>query len=190
MRAQEAFDELVDGGVWPLLLTHDFKRSKYTFHRRDGANWQAINLQKSTYSSAERVRFTVNLGVAVDRLRTGSYDWPAGRRPAEARCHFRVRAGQLLNERDTWWDISADSNVASLAETIGLVLTLYALPWLEAHSTDESLLAISRDPEALRDLRGNDSLRWLSKLMGQLGELEARRTVDAESARRHAARIA
>jgi hypothetical protein len=69
------------------------------------------------------------------------------------------------------------------------VLTLYACPWLDAHSTDGGLLAIARDPQALRELRGSDSLRWLSKLMGQLGELDARRTVDAESASRHAARL-
>lgn len=190
MRAQEAFDELVDGGVWPVLRVHGFLRSRSTFHRKVGANWQVINLQKSSYSSAQSVRFTANLGVALDRLRSGSYDWPPGRRPAELRCHFRVRIGRLLTDRDTWWDVSADTNVTALAETICLVLTLYALPWLDAHSTDERLLSIARDAGALRELQGSDSLRWLSRLMGQLGELDARRAVEAESARRHAARLA
>ncbi|MEO9174734.1 MAG: DUF4304 domain-containing protein [Gaiellales bacterium] len=188
MRAQEAFDELVDGRVWPFLLTHDFKRSRYTFHRRHGANWQVINLQKSTRSSAEIVHFTANLGVALDRLRTGGYDWAPGRRPPEFRCHMRARVGQLLSGRDTWWDLSADSNTVALGETVTLVLELYAMPWLDARSTDEALIALARDPEALRDEPGQDPLRWLSRLMGQLGEAEARRTVDAEAARRHAAR--
>jgi Domain of unknown function (DUF4304) len=188
MRAQEAFDELVDGGVWPVLRVHGFLRSRYTFHRKVGANWQVVNLQKSTRSSASLVRFTANVGVALDRLRTGGYDWAPGRRPAEFRCHLRVRVGQLLSERDSWWELSADSNVDALAETVCLVLQLYAFPWLDARSTDGGLVAIAHDPEALREMPGRDGLRWLSKLMGQLGELDAQRTVEAEAARRHAAR--
>jgi hypothetical protein len=189
MRAQEAFDELVDASVWPFLLTHDFKRSRSTFHRRCGANWQVINLQKSVVSSAEVVHFTANAGVALDRLRTGAYDWAPGRRPSEARCHLRARIGRLLSDRDVWWDVSADSNIVALGETMTLVLELYAMPWLDARSTDAGLIALARDPQALRDEQGPDSLRWLSRLMGQLGETEARRTVEAEAARRHARSI-
>jgi hypothetical protein len=189
MRAQEAFDELVLEGVWPFLEQRGFMRSKYTFHRRRGVNWQVVNLQKSSHSDASTVRFAANLGVALERLRTGAYDWAPGRRPAEFRCHLRVRAGQLLSERDTWWEVGPDSNLDALAETVTLVLDLYAIPWLDERSTDDGLVALARDPEALRSDQGPDSLRWLSKLMSQLGELDAQRLVDAESARRHAERL-
>ncbi|MDX6564906.1 MAG: hypothetical protein QOE10_568, partial [Gaiellales bacterium] len=124
MRAQEAFDELVRDGVWPFLEARGFLRAKYTFHRRVGPNWQVINLQKRGSSDATRVTFTANLGVALDRLRSGSYDWAPGRRPAEYRCHLRERVGYLLREDDTWWEVTADANVVALAETITLVLEL------------------------------------------------------------------
>lgn len=189
MRAQEAFDELVLDGVWPFLEARGFLRTKYTFHRRVGPNWQVINLQKRGSSDATRVTFTANLGVALDRLRSGSYDWAPGRRPAEYRCHLRERVGYLLREDDTWWEVTADANVVALAETITLVLELYAIPWLDARSTDDALIALVRDPEALRAEGGPERLRWLARLMDLLGQHDARRAVEAESARRHAERL-
>jgi hypothetical protein len=189
VRAQEAFDELVGDGVWPFLETRGFLRSKYTFHRKVGPNWQVINLQKRASSDATRVTFTANLGVALDRLRSGTYDWSPGRRPAEYRCHLRERVGYLLREDDTWWEVSADTNVVALAETITLVLELYAIPWLDARSTEDALVALVRDPAALRAEGGPERLRWLARLMDLLGQHDARRAVEVESARRHAQRL-
>jgi hypothetical protein len=189
VRAQEAFDELVRDGVWPFLEARGFLRGKYTFHRRVGPNWQVINLQKRGSSDATRVTFTANLGVALDRLRSGSYDWAPGRRPAEYRCHLRERVGYLLREDDTWWEVTADANVVALAETITLVLELYAIPWLDARSTDDALIALVRDPAALRAEGGPERLRWLARLMDLLGQHDARRAVEVESARRHAERL-
>jgi hypothetical protein len=190
VRALEAFDELVGDGIWPFLEQQGFLRSKFTFHRKAGSNWQVINLQKRASSDASRVTFTANLGVALDRLRSGTSDWPAGRRPAEYRCHLRERIGYLLRDEDTWWEVSADSNIMALAETITLVLELYGIPWLDARSSDAALLALVRDPAALRVEDGPGRLRWLARLMDLLGEQAARRAVEAESARRHALRIA
>jgi hypothetical protein len=189
VRAQEAFDELVRDGVWPFLAQRGFMRDRSTFHRRVGANWQVVNLQKAASSDAGRVSFTANLGVALDRLRTGTYDWRPGRRPAEYRCHLRERIGYLLRDEDTWWEVSADSNVVSLAETITLALELYGLPWLDARSSDAALVALVRDPVALRAEGGADRLRWLARLMDLLGEHDARRIVEIESARRHVERL-
>jgi hypothetical protein len=189
VRAQEAFDELVLEGVWPFLEARGFLRSKATFHRRVGPNWQVINLQKRGSSDATLVTFTANLGVALDRLRSGSYDWAPGRRPAEYRCHLRERVGYLLREDDTWWEVTADANVVALAETITLVLELYAIPWLDARSTDDALIALVRDPVALRAEGGPERLRWLARLMDLLGQHDARRAVEVESARRHAERL-
>jgi hypothetical protein len=189
VRAQEAFDELVRDGVWPFLEQRGFMRDRSTFHRRSGANWQVVNLQKATSSDADRVIFTANLGVALDRLRTGTFDWRPGRRPAEYRCHLRERIGYLLRDEDTWWEVSADSNIVALAETITLVLELYGLPWLDARSSDAALVALVRDPVALRAEAGPDRLRWLARLMDLLGEHDARRVVELESARRHVERL-
>jgi hypothetical protein len=189
MRAQDAFDELVADGVWPFLEQRGFMRSRSTFHRKAGPNWQVINLQKRSSSDAGRVVFTANLGVALDRIRTGTYDWAPGRRPAEYRCHLRERIGYLLREDDTWWEVTADSNVVALAETITLVLELYGIPWLEARSSDAALVALVRDPVALRAEGGPERLRWLARLMDLLGEHDARRAVELESARRHAERL-
>jgi uncharacterized protein DUF4304 len=189
VRAQDAFDELVAERVWPFLAERGFMRTRATFHRRVGVNWQVINVQKRRSSDAGHVAFTINIAVALDRLRTGTYDWAAGRRPAEFRCHLRERIGYLLREEDTWWQVTADSNVVALGETITTILALYGLPWLDARSSDEALVALVRDAEALRVEGGPERLRWLARLMDLLGEHDARRAIERESARRHAARI-
>jgi hypothetical protein len=79
--AQQRYDELVRAHLGPLLEEAGFKRSRTTFHRPVGANWEAVNLQKSAYSDSEHIRFTINVGVGIDRLRVGTSDWGEGKRP-------------------------------------------------------------------------------------------------------------
>jgi hypothetical protein len=163
MRAQEAFDEMVRGTIWPVLRSRGFKRSGNTFHRAAGRNWQVINFQKSVGSSGEEVRFTANIAVALDRLRGGLHDWAEGKRPSESRCHLRERIGLLLGSSDTWWSVTPDTNVPALGDAVCTALETYALPWLDGHADDERLLELMRDPVALAQER-YDMLHWLAEL--------------------------
>jgi hypothetical protein len=185
MRAQEAFDEFVRDGVWPFLRGQGFKRSAATFHRADGANWQVINLQKSAYSAAAAVRFTANLGVAFDRLRDGVHDWPAGKRPAESRCHLRVRLGLLLSGEDTWWRLTPDSNLEAFTDTINTALANYAFPWLETRSDERRLIELMQDRDQLEGQR-YDFLYWLARLANEHGELDLALRAEAVRAKKGA----
>jgi hypothetical protein len=177
MTAQERFDEVLVGGVWPFLKARGFKRTRGTFHRPVGRNWQVVNLQKSAYSDRSRVRFTTNLGVAVDRLRGGALDWREGTRPIEPRCHFRQRIGSLLQGGDTWWEVTPETDVAMLTDVVCEVIERYGFPWLDARSTDESLTALVADPERLRAETYGHHLQRLEQLMGQLGREDLRASV-------------
>src|SRR5579862_3760698 len=181
MNGQETFDAMVREHMWPFLRVRGFKRSKYNFHRQVESNWQVINLQKSTSSDANHVRFTVNLGVGIDALRRGVHDWAPSARPREPQCHLRQRIGFLLRQEDTWWNIDPSTDVATFADSLNTAIDRYALPFFDAHATTEKLRALARDPAALR-VEGRGDLYWLAEFMDQLGEHDAKHTVDAERA--------
>jgi len=181
--AQEAFESLVRDHVWPTLREHGFKRSKATFHRRHGPNWQVVNLQKSEYSSRDMVSFTVNLAIGIAALREGPLSWPDGRRPAESRCHVRERLGSLLTGEDVWWSVAADGDVERTSEAIRIALETYGLPWLDAHADDERLAAMARDPAALRTTSAW-VLHPMARLVRKRGDERAAEAVEQELARR------
>jgi hypothetical protein len=185
VRAQDAYDEMVREFIWPRVRVRGFKRSGNTFHRPDGANWQVINLQKIVSSSADEIRFTINVAVAFDRLREGVHDWPQGKRPRESRCHLRERMGGLLGSADTWWRLTPDSNIVALADTVSTALETYALPWLDAHSDEERLVDLMRDPAQLKRQR-HDVLHWSAKLAHQLGDDQLHAKIEAARARQAA----
>jgi Domain of unknown function (DUF4304) len=164
--AQDAFDRLVRDGVWPCLRAHGFKRTKSTFHRPTGENWQVVNLQKSRWSDRRSVEFTANLAVGLDRLRERQYDWAKGKRPPESRCQLRARIGDLLRNGDVWWELGPRTDLPALADTINTALERYAFSWLDARSTDDGLLALLRSREALR-AEPIHHLHWFEKLAAQ-----------------------
>jgi hypothetical protein len=149
MTAQEAFEAFVRDEIWPFLKERGFKRSKGTFHRPVGEDWEIINLQKSAYSDADEVRFTINLAVAYKSLTEGGRGWPKGKRPPAHQASVQQRLGLLLGERDAWWEVAADGGTAALADAVLLALERYGVPWLEERSTLEAVFALLANRERL-----------------------------------------
>lgn len=176
---------MVAQNIGPSLKASGFKRSKATFHRPVGDNWEVVNLQRSRYSDREVVRFTVNLAVGIGRLREGVLTWADGKRPNEYKCHFRERLGILSSGRDTWWRVSPDTNVVELAEAVLLAIETYGLPWLEARSTDEGLRSVARSD--LSRVYAHH-LDILARLMDDLGDEQAGAMIERELQRRGAVR--
>lgn len=181
--AQELFEEMVSGFVWPGLKQLGFKRRRGNFHRPVGANWEVINLQRSYWSETGHVAFTVNLGVAWECVREtvrGS-EWKAGTRPSVYDCHFHERLGFLFAGRDVWWDINAGTDVAVLAEAVAQAIERYGLPWLDERSDEFNF----RD-RSLADLsvRPNHDLLVLKRLVEQVGPPSALQALEKERNRR------
>jgi hypothetical protein len=85
------------------------RRRGQTFFRREDGNWGLINLQKSTSSTRQLIRFTVNVGIFSERIGS-AYRAPSGGPPRERLCHYRERIGYLLPVRqDYWWTIDASA---------------------------------------------------------------------------------
>lgn len=178
---QPRFDELVRAHVWPRLQQAGSRRSKASFHRPVGANWEVVNLQKSAYSDRSHISFTINIGVAVERLRSGVWDWGEGKRPAVNRCRFERRIGRLLRGEDVWWDLTQDTDLGELGDALCETIERYALPWLRARSTDEALRETM-----LAELHTayDHELTFLAELLEQIGPATALDAVRRELGRR------
>jgi Domain of unknown function (DUF4304) len=187
MTAQAAFDAMLTELIWPLLREWGFRRTKATFHRSAGPNWEVVNLQRSVSSDARQVRFTVNLAIGLDRLRDGLHDWPDGKRPAEPRCHLRQRLGSLMCGEDVWWRLGSDTDLLMLANAVSLAIQRHGLPWLQAHSTEEALLRLLEDPQKRGEENNVLHLKRYETLLAQLGKEELRATVAAHRRQQEAA---
>ena len=54
--------------ITPSLRDPGFTRTASTFHIRATEGWGVINFQKSAWGSKDETRFTINLGVALDKI--------------------------------------------------------------------------------------------------------------------------
>lgn len=149
MTAQETFEAFVTDQIWPFLKERELKRSKGTFHRAVGDDWEIIDLQKSAYSDSDEVRFTINLAVAYESLTEGGRGWPKRKRPPAHQTGIGQRLGDLLGEGDIWWSVGVGPDTEALADAVRMALERDALPWLEERSTTNAVFGLLADRERL-----------------------------------------
>lgn len=170
--AQDTFRGLLADHFAPWLKERGFKRRDTTFRRRpDDAAWEIVNFQRSQFSDANAVSFTVNLGVAFDVLHDEP-SWNSRGWPLEYQCDFRQRIGALVDGEDRWWKVGPQSPTRGVVGNVLAALDA-ALPWLDAHADPQSLLADAlRDPSRVNALNLG-SLVALAKTVGGEAELKA-----------------
>jgi Domain of unknown function (DUF4304) len=169
MDAQKFFQELVIF-VAPALKPYGFSRNRRTFYCRSKNNWGLIDFQRSWHSSREILPFTVNLGVASDRL-LKFFSPDKIKRPTIWDCHWRIRLGYLMNKKDVWWKVDEQTSVENLGKEILPPLKNLAFQEINQHISDESLrdLWISGQSPSLTEFQ---RLMYLSVLLEELGPSE------------------
>jgi hypothetical protein len=109
--------------------------------------WALLGLQKSAYSDAAEVQFTINL------LVVNKSAWGAARqqrhhlpeRPTPTTLYgepaSQVRIGQLTPEgADKWWRVHSQADMADVGNDVVHDITEYALSWLR-HQMQERRVA-------------------------------------------------
>lgn len=169
MGAQQLFKKLVIF-VTPALKPYGFSRNRQTFYCRSQNNWGLIDFQKGWHSSDEILPFTVNLGVASERLlRFFSPDQI--KRPTIWDCHWQIRLGNLVSNKDVWWRVDEQTSIESLGNEIIDLLTNRAIQEINHYISDESLrdLWISGQSPSLTEFQ---RLMYLSVLLKEIGPAE------------------
>jgi hypothetical protein len=147
LTAQTQFRDLLKIHVAPSLRRHGLTGSGQDFSRLMGHDWAVLNVQRDRYSTADEVRFTINLGVACPYV-LAEDDIASDNAPPEVLCQFRLRIGQVLvSRRDTWWSVRAGMSAVEL-EVLGSTLSRHlvdvAIPALERMADHEAILASTR----------------------------------------------
>ena len=134
--AQDLYLEMHRVEIAPRLRDLGFKGTRGSYVLPDDEFWQVVSFQKDKYSSAEWIRFTVNLA------RTAKDEWAleAGR-SARPRRHpggsieavgYWARLGNVLAPlgHDRWWEIAPGRSTASVGAEVVAALDQFGIPWL------------------------------------------------------------
>jgi hypothetical protein len=145
--ARESFAAWLASDIGPVLRAHSFTKSGSNFHLRGSEGWGVINFQKSQWGSRSETRFTINVGVALDKL-APIFDRDPTKRPPESMCDWRKRIGRLMDSpRDTWWSVGAATRVQDLTTEVLPLIVDRALPWIDRRLTvDGFIRAMREDP--------------------------------------------
>lgn len=118
-----------------------FGKSGRTWIR--STDWpQVINIQLSSFNSAEDARFTINVGISIPNLRD-AWGSPLVRdHLKEYDCDMRSRIGSLLPENcDKWWDVSSSSDPDHLVHEVFVDISGFVLPWFNRLTTYDEVAA-------------------------------------------------
>jgi hypothetical protein len=114
------------------LKPHGFTRKGNTLARTRYAIWQILNFQRSQKSTKEETLFTLNLGIASERLLTFlGAEVPPRRPPEIERGSVRLRINNLLPEADRnrdWWIVERETDPDWLAAEFGVYVEELILP--------------------------------------------------------------
>lgn len=124
----------------PRLRSLGFKGSGQTYALPSDSHWAVLGFQKSAFSDARTVSFTVNASVV------GREEWETARAtsprlpsrpPANTRFpptiapagYWHGRIGLLMPGRlDRWWKVDAESDTADIAEAVVADIREFVIP--------------------------------------------------------------
>jgi hypothetical protein len=139
--APDRFAGWLSNDIRPALSERGFAKTASSFHKRAPAGWGVVNFQKSQFGSRLQARFTINLGVSLDRLATARGGDPR-KKPPENHCVWRSRiAGAVGDPRDRWWDLDHETDLATLTAEILPLLIYRGLPLIEQRLTEDGFVA-------------------------------------------------
>ena len=125
----ERFKALIGEVIAPKLTARGYQRSGQGFYLGVSGNWGVINFQRSTSSTRDAVRFTINLGVSSARLTRYLSPAQEGRKPSIWDRHWRERIGWLLPARqDVWRTVDGTTEMGALADELRQHVCELAVP--------------------------------------------------------------
>lgn len=132
-----------------------------------------LEVQKDRkYSTKEEIRFTINVGLSIDILRSSDLINGPSSVPSPEKCHWRERLGRLLPaESDVWWSIRDEQSALAVCEEVVSGLIRVALPKVEAVASSESLATLWKEGRG-RGLTEYERRANLAKLLCALKRTE------------------
>ncbi|WP_295653128.1 DUF4304 domain-containing protein [uncultured Mucilaginibacter sp.] len=141
--AELAFDSIVTDIFHKTLKPRGYKKKGNNFYIQNNGIGKIINLQKSKYNSKEYISFTINTGIFSPEYWNNYYNYSnkgIPDYPTEPECILRRRIGELLGTKDTWYEISADSDIDELKAIQFYNLSRVILPYFDKINSNDDIL--------------------------------------------------
>jgi hypothetical protein len=157
------------------LVPRGFTRKKTTWNRAHGPLVEVVDVQTS--KSGDTV--TMNVGVLSKPIYVACWGHDAKQFAEEPECTVRARVGQLIDNKDRWWDVGSTSAGDEMVEC----LLDRVLPFLERMQSSEEMrdwLAFTGAPSS----KYPPPAIYFALLQSQLGDLDGACTTLTELERR------
>jgi len=142
--AETIFNNIAKESFHAILKPLGFRKKGNNFYsQKDDGLGHIVNLQRSTSSTKEDIRFTINTGIFLPEYWEVQYNYfskPIPDFPTEPECVLRTRIGSLRNQHDTWYDITAGTDEVAMIDEMKRNLTDYILPHFNRISSKGMLI--------------------------------------------------
>lgn len=124
-----------------LITPLGYVRKGAIFRHWTDGNLGLVQFQKAKRTTADRLEFTINLGIVCGRV---FEDWKGEIEKADVwDAHLRMRLGNLMPERrDKWWLIDEATDTEEMAEQISTLVRGLGVPYVEGYIHTADLIAL------------------------------------------------
>jgi Domain of unknown function (DUF4304) len=142
--ALDVFRLMMRDEIAPRLRRMGFKGSGQSFTLPSESHWVLVGFQKSTYSNADAVRFTINVTVVSKRRwreAQGEHSYLSDRPSANISYGgfaWQRRIGQLVPDvGDKWWTVWTGRPTGSVSAEVLDAIRVYAVPAIDRQLASE-----------------------------------------------------
>jgi len=177
-RTASLIDTIIVAGAAPLLKASGYRKIARSFHAPADGLFKVVQFQTSPWNTPDSAQFTVNLNIVLPYFHEKWTGLSFPRNPGSAAPIITQRIGQLMaGKRDLWWEVTPTSNIQSISIQVGAALTEHGLPFLDQHSTCDSLVQEAERKVSLQRVAVNNDLRLAILLNFQGKHVQAARIV-------------
>ena len=129
---QSRFDKLVSETLWPLFKVRGYRKTGNNFRFYDSSGWgKIVNIQKSSFSDRNAIKFTVNTGLYLVKADT-MFELAKAASFLEPDCLVRKRIGNLNGlQKDLWYELTDLTSESELEQEVKHDFNSFIVPYLD-----------------------------------------------------------
>jgi hypothetical protein len=137
------FDNILKESFNLILNPLGFKKRNNNYFLAKNDLGQIINIQKSKWSTKDKIQFTINTGIFIPeywKLIYGYYVKEMPKFPTEPECAIRKRIGVLRQKDDIWYDLDSNTDEKRLISIMKENLYDFILPYFDSLASIDKIL--------------------------------------------------
>ncbi|MFC5530331.1 DUF4304 domain-containing protein [Cohnella yongneupensis] len=168
MSMQNVLKQVVKETIAPLFKVEGYKKQGNNFAYMCSDFSATVNIQSSKWNTEDEVEFFFNTGIYIEELFLSVYQYPKPPFPMEVNSVLRIRGTELTNN-ESWYRLTADTDVEQLKRMITKDVTEYLLPHFRQFESIKDVIKVM-------ELREKDGIyenpHYLTVLYCSVGEME------------------